>query len=308
MENVTDCPNECPDYVKERLTKCKSSNPSVPAIAPKPQPPMYLASLHPHALDVRIIDQDEPHRYFIDGSCENVISVTEFVHAFFPDFDCEKESQKTCETKTFRTTAHRPSNKYYGCATAADIRERWDLWQKQGTALHKMIENHFNNVPNVYVDEDNVKPWTHFLSVMSPELMGKWTPFRTEWAIFDPIRRIAGKIDYVGYCRETNQFAILDWKRSGHISDKSNGEWQGAPRQFGYGPCRDLCNCNFITYALQLGTYASMLSEFYGIVISRCYLIQMHPSLKSANVVEVPQLGSVIQEMKRVRSLVMGGQ
>jgi len=46
-------------------------------------PPTYLAELNPHARDERIVFDEGPHIYYIDGSSTGYVSVTTFNHANF---------------------------------------------------------------------------------------------------------------------------------------------------------------------------------------------------------------------------------
>ena len=53
-------------------------------------PPTYLAKLNPHARDERIVFDEGPHIYYIDGSSTGYMSVTTFNHAHFEKFDADK--------------------------------------------------------------------------------------------------------------------------------------------------------------------------------------------------------------------------
>jgi hypothetical protein len=268
-----------------------------------PREKMYLELQNPHPNDARVVDIEEPHLYFIDGSCENVLSVTSFVHAFFPDFDALEEAKETMSTKTFKQRVHQPRFKYYGCATPQDILERWKLWAHQGTQLHRNIELYFNECPdNPVLDEDNIAPYQYFQDFVHSDKW-RWRAYRCEWAIFDAETKIAGKIDCVAVddSGDTPKYVIFDWKRSGNISDRCKGSFQGVAPTFGFGPCDTLFNCKMVTYSLQLATYAHILAKNYGITISATYLLQLHPECKQANWIPTMDLKRYVPLMMEER-------
>jgi len=53
----------------------------------KLEPKRYLDLKNPTPWDDRIVFVKEPHKYFWDGNCEDVLSVTGLYKPFFPDFD-----------------------------------------------------------------------------------------------------------------------------------------------------------------------------------------------------------------------------
>ena len=53
-------------------------------------PPSFLATKYPHERDTRIVFDEGPHIYYIDGSSDGYVSVTTFNHANFEHFDADK--------------------------------------------------------------------------------------------------------------------------------------------------------------------------------------------------------------------------
>ena len=49
----------------------------------------YLANVNRHERDERIVFDEAPHIYYIDGSCEGYISCTTLNHSHFEHFDAD---------------------------------------------------------------------------------------------------------------------------------------------------------------------------------------------------------------------------
>jgi len=260
-------------------------------------PKMALELKNPHSLDCRIVAIQEPHLYFIDGNCDGIISSTTFVHSFFPEFDSQEASQKILESKSFKETSHRPSHKYNGCTTKEDILEKWNKWRDLGTELHDNIEK-FLNDEKIEPCRENKEPFEKFLIIYRDHHFWKWKSYRTEWAIFDEEFRIAGKLDFVGIDKN-GHLVILDWKRVGMITDSCIGRFQGKKPVMGLEECRDLENCKFVTYSLQLNVYKYIIEKNYGFKVSKMFLIQVHPSVKQPSIYKVADLQDKIKRMLR---------
>lgn len=256
-------------------------------------------------------EKDEPHRYYIDGSCANIISVTTLLKAFFEPFDAVRQSESTFRTKTFADCKHRPSYKYHGCKSPEDIRAVWKRGARLGTLMHANLEAHFNGEPFVPLKE-NEKCLEQFRKLFQDTDWVTWEPFRTEWSVFDAETLVAGQIDLAGLLnRERSELVLIDWKRSERISDCSFARFSGAAQAVGgcagHGPCRMLEDCNFIHYSLQLNLYAYLLWKNYGYTTKKMYILQFHPKNKDnlAGVFQAPVLTSVVEEMMAARKIVL---
>ena len=106
-------------------------------------PPTYLAELNPHERDSRIVFDEGPHIYYIDGSCDGYMSVTTFNHAHFEKFDADKIISGMMKSKKW------PQSKYYG-QTADEIKAGWDKNCNEaataGTKMHYDIECYYNEM------------------------------------------------------------------------------------------------------------------------------------------------------------------
>lgn len=183
--------------------------------------PRYLEQKNPHERDHRLIAIEEPHTYFLDGSCDNIISSTSFVHAFFPPFDTEKCARDKINSKTHQSKSHQPSYDYYGCETEEDVVKTWSRWACLGTKLHARIEAFIQKEPDALdgMEEENKIPFNQFLYFWEDNEFIDWEDYRVEFPVLLEKERIPGKIDYLGYNPKTKKYVIVDWKRSNSISD-----------------------------------------------------------------------------------------
>lgn len=288
----------------EYCPTCRLCDVSKHATVPSPK---FLDHKNPHPWDRRIVFVDEPHKYFIDGSCEEIISATSFISCFFPKFHAEQMALQVTQGKTFRDTVHRPSHKYYGCETPEDIMGRWNEWANLGTLLHANIESYFNQEP-FEIHPENKLPYAMFQKLFSDQNWVHWEPFRTEWSVFDPETMVAGQIDFAGMInREMGHIVLIDWKRCQSIPNCCFNRFKGLPPTTGYGVCQELENCKFMKYSLQLNLYKYIVEKHYGLYVQKMLLIQLHPVLKKkgAAVWKVPNLQHVIEQMMACRKLVL---
>jgi hypothetical protein len=276
--------------------------PNIESLVPpyEPTTPFLLETQNPHSRDGRIVSLDNPHTYFLDGTCEHVLSVTTFTHAFFAPFDREVCAESMLNGKTFKSCVHRPSYKYHGCQTKQDIFKRWTEWQELGTDLHENIELFLNDEPFV-VQTLNERPWQHFEKLLHDKVWWTWSHYRTEWAVFDAKTQIAGMIDYCGMDPRTGKIIILDWKRVGYISDTCMNRFQGKEPQRGTWACADFDNCKYVLYSLQLNVYKWILESNYGFKVSKMFLVQLHPSLTAPVLYKVPNLQWAVKKMVECR-------
>jgi ATP-dependent exoDNAse (exonuclease V) beta subunit len=268
----------------------------------------HLARQHRHFHDAQILALEDPHVYFINGSCADVISCTTLVHAFFPEFDSKSIAQRTVGSKTFKSFSQKKKDhKYYGCETKEDVIAVWNKARDAGTELHNRIERFFNQSSDLTIATglDPDPCWNQFMKLVRNPILWRFQPYRTEWAIYDPETRVAGKIDFVARDAQ-GRYYILDWKRTGKIQDKGYA-FGGNPRECGFGVCSDFDSTNFWQYSLQLNIYQYILERYYDISIHRKILVQMHPELKSdrAQLILVPDLQRTVIRMMASRMMAM---
>lgn len=106
----------------------------------------YLAKKNAHERDARIVFDEKPHLYYIDGSTEGYTSVTTYVHSHFGSFDADKIISNMMKSKNWTK-----NEKYYG-KTPEQIKQEWkdncDKAAADGTRMHYVIECFYNDKYN----------------------------------------------------------------------------------------------------------------------------------------------------------------
>ncbi len=206
------------------------------------------------------------------------LSVTTFIHTLFPVFDEDVVIDKMMANFHKWNDPIR-NEKYFGM-TKEQIKENWKFTRDdacaKGTHMHEQIELYYNNAPH----ENNTREFELFQQFEEKEIKGKLRAYRTEWMIFTELNRICGSIDMLyEYVDEKKQdidgkkpLIIYDWKRSKAIN--FSNRWEN-----GCVPCtRDLDNCNWNIYSIQLRLYAWILETHYDVVIDAMFIVVLHPN------------------------------
>lgn len=242
-----------------------------------------LKSKNPHPRDSRISFVDETHTYYIDGSSNGYISSTTLIHTLFPKFDADLIIGKMMKSKNWRRSL------YFGM-TPDQIKEKWeknrDSAAEQGTRMHENLEKYYNGVDH----ETNSKEFKMFKKYCNDHK--SLEPFRTEWEIFDEDALIAGSVDMI-YKDPNNPGSIIiaDWKRSKEI--KMDNRWQKGTD----GLTRNMDDCNFNHYSLQLALYKNILEKKYNQKVSETFLVILHPNQKEYIKLVTRDMDSVVQRI-----------
>jgi hypothetical protein len=261
----------------------------------------YLSRRNAHDRDCIVTFHDESHTYQVIGDDSKYTSTTTLVHSCFQPFNSDEIIYKMMKGRNWNS-----SNKYWG-KTPNEIKELWSTNGKQasmaGTLLHKRIED-FLNVSCLLGDyshqdilnlqekeqekeqeekqEEEVKEWNYFIQFVTqfPDLK----PYRTEWVVYHENYKISGCIDMV-YQNEDGTVSIYDWKRVREISIHNSFHKTSIIPIFQHIP-----DTNFWHYSLQLNIYKRILEDKYDKVVKEMFLVQLHPDLKTYEVIPVPVL------------------
>ena len=242
-----------------------------------------LKTVNPHERDTRISFVEETHTYYIDGSSKGYISSTTLIHTLFPKFDADLIIGKMMKSKNWRRSP------YHGM-TPCQIKDKWeknrDSAAQEGTLMHENLEKYYNGVDH----EKNTKEFKMFLNYCNDHK--SLEPFRTEWEIFDEDALIAGSVDMV-YKDPENPGCIIiaDWKRSKEI--KTENRWQKGTDLL----TRNMDDCNFNHYSLQLALYKNILENKYNQKVSGTFLVILHPNQKDYIKLVTRDMGSTVQKM-----------
>jgi hypothetical protein len=247
-----------------------------------------LKNLHPHQRDSRIVFDEGPHIYYIDGSCEGYISCTTWNHSHFEHFDADAIIDKMMSSKNW------PNNKYYG-KTSDEIKQLWEQNRDQaaeaGTKMHLDIEYFYNQMEV----KNNSIEYQYFQQFVKDYPMLK--AYRTEWTVFHEELKIAGSIDMI-FENPDGTLQIYDWKRCKEIAKAP------AFNKYSHIACIDhLPDTNYWHYCLQLNTYKAIIEEKYGKQVTDMYLVCMHPDNKNKSYqrIKVADLQNEVKDLFKKR-------
>lgn len=253
-----------------------------------------LARINEHERD-KYVQFDEPtHIYTVKGETKGYISVTKFLHDFFPHFDADKIIRGMMSKPNWK------ENKWYKPGiTVADIKKQWNDNGKdattKGTAMHLAIEQYLNGAEGLIEQSMLQTPeWRYFKKFW--DKYGKdLTPFRTEWEVWSEEYRLTGSIDMIFYRKSDNTYLIYDWKRSKEIKTSSSFG------QKAFYPLDHLPDTNYWHYSLQLNVYRWFLETHYGLKISEMYLLVLHEDNTSYQRIPVNRMEEETADMMEAR-------
>ena len=263
---------------------------------------MALAKKHKHPRDCRITFVEHGHTYWLDGAVRFPISISGVYETFFERFDAV-----AIVDKYFNQWSTNVMSKYYfhiaarteaGLNTSAIKQTIIDGWTDnaaiasgRGTYIHRQIELALNGVPydNGYVEMQQFKQFM----VEVVELRG-WVPYRTEWAIYDVERMIAGQIDAVFYDPVKREYHMVDWKTCRDPLDPDSGAHYG---RRGRAPLDFLVDNKFSKYAAQQNLYEVLLSDNYNIAVKSMWLVQFHEVQETYILHSVPRFQIAARQM-----------
>lgn len=241
---------------------------------------MNFNELNSHERDSRIAFEPKNHSYFVEGVA--YLSVTSFIHRFFPQFD----SRYWAERKASRLGK-----------TPEELLEEWRLKGEaasaQGNRLHENIENYL--LGKEHGEEGAFPLFLEFLRE-HPALL----PYRTEWKIYDEEHQISGTIDLLE--SHGGKYDLYDWKCSCKIfTDGGEVITRNYFRETAHAPIQHLDNTAYQHYALQQSLYRYILERHYGIRLRSCSLVVLHPNYKEYRVIKLPYLYREVAAMLAVR-------
>jgi hypothetical protein len=233
-----------------------------------------LALLNPHPRDSDIEFKEEGHQYTVRGKT-GYTSCTTWVKNFFPKFNASVIIDKMMARPDW------PQSKYFG-QTKQEIMKGWNdngkIASTYGTQMHQVIEDYYNG--KVYeCDKPEYGYFQRFL--VDHEHL---TPYRTEMRVYDEEYGLSGSIDML-FKNADGTFSIFDWKFSKEIQYKNDYG------KTGFGPAKELDDCNVSHYSLQLNVYRAILQRNYGMTIKEMCLVFMHRDLSDSYLkVYVPEI------------------
>jgi ATP-dependent exoDNAse (exonuclease V) beta subunit len=248
-----------------------------------------LSEKNKHERDDRISFDEKTHTYYVDGSSDGIISVTTLIHHHFPKFDADNVLKRMKNKK-----------EKYPNMSDEDIKNSWlDNGKKaseNGTKLHKMIENYYNSIDNDKKDEKMIE-YQYFLR-FNESIKDVFTPYRSEWSIFDGSIDLAGQVDML-YKKKDGTYALYDWKRIKELKKENSFEK-------GIGKLSSLDHCNYVHYSIQLNIYKRILETRYDMNVSEMCLVILHPENDGYVLQKVKDMSKYIDIIFKEREIEIG--
>lgn len=245
--------------------------------------------------DDRITFKEEGHIYLLDGT-RRLNSVSSVYSKYFMPFDIDKWAKRKSQSMPI---------------SASHLKEQWkcsgEMASFAGTHLHKQIEEYLNGDEQMasmcrftfdgeYIHEDkiiNIQTEIDHFHKFVEEV--EFTPFRTEWRVFDEELGMAGTID-LACSRKDGTLELYDWKRSRSLID----DWGNVCKHtkynsWGINGLEHIPDCSYWHYALQQNLYKHIVEKCYGLKISTMHLVVLHPDYPSYRVIKLPSLDNEVR-------------
>jgi hypothetical protein len=224
---------------------------------------------------VRPLLDKKSHTYIKDGN--TYTSVTKFVKHFFTDFN-------ELAISKYVAAARRRKGEI---VTASQVRKEWKKIAKDGTTVHKHIEEYINEKrKGVTPEMPSKKAYWAAKALDGLVDLNHGMPI-PEMVLHSDKYKIAGTSDLV-FISEEGAISILDWKTNKVIRTEA--------KQKGRLPCTShLDDCNFIHYTLQLSVYSYLFEMLYGIPVTNLRLIHLKDD--GFQVYPIVDNRAVVQEM-----------
>jgi len=202
--------------------------------------------------------EKENHIYQLDETVDfQFTSVTTFIHQFFEEFDAPMIAEKLSKSKN-------PKSLYKNMS----VEEILELWKKKadyGTLVHEEIEFYIKDKSQP-TDDKSIRAleWLHGYKMQSDyDLL-------SEKIIYSKELQLAGTIDLLMYDKKTDSYVIVDWKTSTKIDTSAYRHKTG-----NHDITRNLEDCNFNHYSLQLSLYRYILETYYNLKISNQMIVHI---------------------------------
>jgi hypothetical protein len=237
----------------------------------------------------KILEFDEPtHKYNVDDI--ELISVTTFFSKYCEKFNSDLIISSITKNK----------NSIYFNRNKEDIEKEWKDTAILGTKMHLNIENFINglqindnkindnkiNDNKINEDNDTIDIYKELIYFHNFFKNLKYKKLYPEFRVFDIDYKIAGTIDLLVE-NDTENYDIVDWKRSKNISYKS---WKKMKN-----PLHNIPDTNFYKYSFQLNIYKFILERNYNIKIRNMYLIILYHTNEDYIKIDIPEFDQEIK-------------
>lgn len=246
--------------------------------------------------DNRLIFDPEQHIYTYVGEETPLISVTNLVSTFFPNFDVHSWARNKAQKQGITSEA-----------VIAEWERNGVIARNLGVFMHEQIENlllgneHEEtldvDIPGEGASKQNISEelryFRHFLDDVRP------TPYRTEWKIFEEEHNLAGTLDLLAK-NHNGEYVLYDWKRSKRMGREVGYNFYPNDRNpyiSGINGLNHLPSTPFIIGSLQQNLYRYILKQGYGIDVKEMYLVMLSTNFSRYHCVPVPVMEHEVEVM-----------
>jgi hypothetical protein len=215
---------------------------------------------HPRDADARTDFEGGRHDYYWRGALcrreDGWTSGSGFNHKLWKPFDSKYKAGQCAKTQD-------PKSEYFG-KTAGEIETLWAANRDMGTAKHASYDAFMRNQR-----AEGVPPPVGFYRAVEELLtVHRLQPYRTEWTLIDDVHRINAQLDLVMIDPATGLLHLYDYKncRDADLGAEPSDE----DAEYGWHPFTSaLKDCKRNHYRIQLSIYWYLLTEVYGLRVSR---------------------------------------
>lgn len=196
-----------------------------------------------------ILFEEEPHLYSLRSDpLIEFRSCTEFVKQYFEPFDA---------VKIATNLVHNHSK--YRNHTVEGLVAEWKGAADAGTRTHEDMENHIRHGASALTAKGRVGV-TWFEKYRIDRLNHTFIP---EQIVYSQKLQLAGMVDLLVHNPDDNSYSIIDWKTNKRIDTSAFRGKKGL-----HPASRDLEDCNYVHYSLQMTLYRYILEECYGLTVT----------------------------------------
>ena len=220
--------------------------------------------------------EEKTHKYRhpldVTGNSE-YISATTLIERFFP-FDIDNYIKGKAKKEGRSETD-----------VLAEFIKNRDEAAEKGTYLHEQIENFLTGKKH----DSNLIEFKFFQKFYDTVIQTNGFEFiEAEKRIISKQNNVAGMIDAIFKKPNTDDYIILDWKRSKKLVIDGN------PKKYGYGQAlSELCNLDnssYYKYSLQQNLYRHILENDYGYSVSSMKLVVLHENYENYHIVPIAKM------------------
>jgi len=201
-------------------------------------------------------------------------SVTKFVHSFFEEFDTKGISK-------YVALARRKKGEKI---TATQVRKEWTKTADEGSFIHSEVEEFITSGKSP--THSKAKSAVMFLEDEGFADKDKYF-LNSELMVWSDDYKLCGTSDLV--IEDGSEYlSIVDWKTNKAIYKTSMKKGKIAP-------VKDLDDCNYIQYVLQLSTYAHIMEHEFNFKVGKLFLVHLLQGMYIKY--EVPYMKSTVEAM-----------